>query len=581
MIFMRLEFSVLTIFASVLIAALTIFMPSVAHAQGAACAVNITGFNGTYYIPGSSTCTTAYVNVSQNSAQNRIVCNGNSAQIKGVTFGNGSFNNTLFNCTFSSADIVSLVMAENNLISPYGSYTMSFADNKSNIAIGYYFTFISKNYVGKPSTALYITVVPYVLAEAASNFINSQNLALDVIRSQAELINYTLPRFGYYASVNSTGIMHFALEKEQVYRNRTINFNPYWFVTPYWGWDELSYKEFNITSDMNYTPTLVYPTMQENVRFPDNTTIYWNYTIIKYSNASNMTLYIDRGWQGDQNNSLAYVQHNVTNSSISYKVGRQAPGIYEYIAILKSPQAHEHDNSTTETYGIGLPYCQIGDASQILFPGYYSMPYKNLNMLNTFWVNGSLCNVPINVVANNVTIDCRGGNINSNNVSIEISGASNTKVENCNVYGNGFRINNADMVNITNTNVISDKPGNIAFNVSGSANVIISNVSVVGYGASDRVLNVSSMISMQGVSFSNETRNITQGYADNNATAANYTNSTGADTSSAGNSTIVFTTPSKHAAPQQDYYLIIALAVVVGACTVIYRIASGILERRR
>ncbi len=568
------------VFLSVaLVAVLSIaVLAHTAYAQGSSCEINVTGIGETYHASSAGACASAVVNVAAHSSQDKVLCSGASPQIGGVTFGNDSFNNTLFNCTFASAQIASLKNASNNLISPYGTYSMSFSDNLSNVAIGHYFTFVSKNYDGTPSTSLFITVVPYAIAKVASVFINSQNLAMNVIRQQALIANYTLPRFGYYASVNSTGIIHFALEQKEVYRNRTVGFNPYWFVTPYWGWDELSYKEFNITGNMNYTPTLVYPTMQENVRFPDNTTIYWNYTVVRYSNATNMTLYIDRGWQGDQNNTLAYVQHNITNGSISYKVGKQAPGIYEYIAILKSPQANEHDNSTTETYGVGLPYCQIGDASQILFPGYYSMPYKNLSILHTFWLNGSLCNIPVDVIVNNVTINCNGGNINSKNVSIEISGVNNTKIENCNIYGNGFRVYNSNGVNVTNTNIIADNSSNTALYVDDSKNVTLSNVSIIGYKGGNQIVNISSMISIGRVSFSNLT-NISKSAS---TTTINYTkNYTTNETGNTASKTIGIGVPSRHAAaPSIDYYYIALLfAAIVAICAVIYYLVSRSIGR--
>jgi len=569
---------------AVLVALLaSLIVVGIGHAQagavhGSTCNIMITGFNSTYNAPQGGACGEVSVNVSAGASQNRIECAPGSAEVGGVTFGNDSFNNTLFNCTFSSAVIRSLDNASNNLISSYGKYSLSFADNLSNIGIGYYFTFVSKDYRGVPSRALFINLVPFALTKPGFSFIDAQDLAIGRIHQVAAYINYTLPRFGYYASVNSTGVMHFALEQKQVYRNRTMNFNPYWFVTPYWGWDELSYKEFNITANTNYTPTLLYPTMPENVRFPDNTTIYWNYTIIRYSNATNMTLYIDRGWQGDLNNTVAYVLHNVTNGTVSYKVGVQQPGIYEYIGILKSPQAAEHDNSTTETYGIGLPYCQIGDASQILYPGYYSMPYKNLSILHTFWLNGSLCNVPVDIIVSNVTIDCRGGNINSNNVSIEINSVKNTRIENCNIYGNGFRIDSASNVTVLNTNVIADTRGDIAFNISDSSNVLLDNVHMVGYANYSRIVSLGSSVTTNSISYNN-----TMNFTFNN-TINPYNNTSGNAGGSTANATITIRidTPSRHAPPPITYYYLVYLFVaIIAICVAVYYLVSGSGGRAR
>ena len=343
----------------VLLLLLGTFLIGINHASAAtanaSCSYNIAGSNHSYY----PDCGRAGYNFTAGSSNNKVYCqNSPVTQLYSVNFMNNSYNNTLINCTFANARVYSLHGARNNLISPYGKYNLSFADNSSNVAIGYYFTFITRNISGARSYSAYVTIVPYGLYMADPNEIGSQGLTLAQIESVASAGNYILPRFGYYASLNSTnGTYMLPLESVQIFRNRTVSYNPYWMMSPFWGHDSVVFKTFSINSNMNYSPNLIWPQTREYVTLPDNATVYWNFSLIHYNNATNLTAYIFSGWQVDPNGRIMDVVHNVTGNTVSYNAGVQKPGIYEYIVALKSLQAGEHVNSTTETYSVGLSYC--------------------------------------------------------------------------------------------------------------------------------------------------------------------------------------------------------------------------------
>ncbi len=80
--------------------------------------------------------------------------------MKKVVFSNYTFNNSVVNCSFKNASMLSEYDASNNIINYSGKYNASFADNESSLAIGYCFTFISKNQEGIPATANFITIAP-------------------------------------------------------------------------------------------------------------------------------------------------------------------------------------------------------------------------------------------------------------------------------------------------------------------------------------------------------------------------------------------------------------------------------------
>jgi hypothetical protein len=150
---------------------------------------------------------------------------------------------------------------------------------------------------------------------------------------------------------------------------------------------------------------------------------------------------------------MVAVLHNVTNDGISYNAGIQEPGIYEFIGVIKSPEMQEHDNSTTETYSVGLSYCGSGIINE---SGYYTMSSNSLEKLGIFFTTNELCSTAVQIEAKNATINCRGGSINSTNTSILIQNSSNILIENCNLYGNALEISGSTGINVKNTSIIAN-----------------------------------------------------------------------------------------------------------------------------
>jgi hypothetical protein len=345
----------------------------------------------------------------------------------------------------------------NNIISPYGTYNFSFEDNNSNIALGYYFNFVPLNQMEMIGTQGFASLMPYDMEQTSRSLAAAQVTTWKELVQEAEINGYMLPRFGVYAPgpVTNGKIATFKLETEQIYKNRTVSYEPYWFICPFWGWDELTFKTFYIYRNMNFTPTLIYPDMPENIQYPDNTSIFWNYTIIKYDNAPNMTLYLWKGYQAAPNGKVITIFHNVTNGSVSYDRGILSLGVHETIAVLKSPQLMEHDNSTTETYGVGLSFC-TENQPPITLSGYYSLAYGSLHMLNTFWITNQTCTTSLTIQANNVTINCNGGFINSTEVSVSLINARNVTLENCKIYGNAVHASYSTGINLQNTTLYAN-----------------------------------------------------------------------------------------------------------------------------
>ncbi|MGC8687263.1 MAG: hypothetical protein ACP5RM_01010 [Candidatus Micrarchaeia archaeon] len=465
-----------------------IFIFALAGLASAGCNYTISGSN---QVTTLNSCTNATISFSAGTSNSSFYCSNNVIVSK-VVFGNNTFNNTLYNCTFSNATVESLNNAYNNLIGPSGSYKFNFVDNISNVAIGYFFIFVPLNQNKQVGMQGFASVMPYNFEQA------NPGLAITQDTTQAELINaaksekYPIPRFGFYAPgpvtnrVNAT----FKLETEQVYKNLTINYNPYWFICPFWGWDELTFKTFYIYNNTHFTPTLIYPNMEENIQYPDNTSIFWNYTIIKYDNAPNMTLYLWKGYQVAPFGKVMHVIYNVTNGTISYDRGVQSLGVHETIAVLKSPEVMEHDNSTTETYGVGLSFC-TDEQPPITLPGYYSLAYGSLHQLQTFWITNQTCSTPLTIQANNVIINCKNGIINSTETSVTINDGANVTIENCNIYGNAFNIVKSNNVKIINSNLYANKRNETAITAKYSS-VLVENVTFHNYLYN--YLNISSSI---------------------------------------------------------------------------------------
>ncbi|MGC8496302.1 MAG: hypothetical protein ACP5MX_03815 [Candidatus Micrarchaeia archaeon] len=465
-----------------------IFIFALVGLASAGCNYTISGSN---QVTTLNSCTNATISFSAGASNSSFYCSNNVIVSK-VVFGNNTFNNTLYNCTFSNATIESLHNASNNLIGPSGNYKFNFVDNISNVAIGYFFIFVPLNQNKQVGMQGFASIMPYNFEQA------NPGLAITQDTTQAELINaaksekYPIPRFGIYAPgpvtnrVNAT----FKLETEQVYKNLTINYNPYWFICPFWGWDELTFKTFYIYNNTHFTPTLIYPNMEENIQYPDNTSIFWNYTIIKYDNAPNMTLYLWKGYQVAPFGKVMHVIYNVTNGTISYDRGVQSLGVHETIAVLKSPEVMEHDNSTTETYGVGLSFC-TDEQPPITLPGYYSLAYGSLHQLQTFWITNQTCSNPLTIQANNVIINCKNGIINSTETSVTINDGANVTIENCNIYGNAFNIVKSNNVKIINSNLYANKQNETAITAEYSS-VLVENVTFHNY--QHNYLNISSSI---------------------------------------------------------------------------------------
>jgi hypothetical protein len=453
---------------------------AIADAQAtASCNLYINSTNSLIAMPGA--CQSYSVHFSKLASNSKLLCPPVGSSISAVDFGSGTYNNSIANCTFANAVITSMGGAQNNLIGDFGKYRLNFSGNDSNIALGYYFTFVPLNYYGMVEYEGFASVVPYSIREWGGIGIDLQNANNQLYQALAMQHNYTLPRFGDYPPTNSSGNITFALESKLIESNGSVvNYNPYWFVVPYWGHDILSFRKFNITSDIRYTPTYLAPYNEsEQIEVPDNTDVYWNLTIKKYSNSNPNTLTFYDGYQGDPNNMIMEILHNVTNGTVRYNRGVESPGIHEFIGVLRAPLIGEQDNSTTYTYSVGISYCTY-TKPPIEIPGYYSMVYKYLGALDVFWPTNTTCPVGLTVYDSNTIINCRGGTINSTNASVQFINSNNVELENCNVYGNALQLVNSNSIFINNTRLVANNATNTAIDASGSS-VYLNNVSIVGY----------------------------------------------------------------------------------------------------
>jgi hypothetical protein len=451
---------------------------SIAHAANLGSYCNMAMSSNSTYSVGPS-CSGAAISFPAGVSQAKVYCRPGSS-VGAVLFGNNTYNNTLFNCTFDDASIASMHNAQNNIISPYGSYNTSFLGNSSNLAVGYYFVFIPKGPDGSYSLGGFAAIMPDALVRFNPGVGGSQQTKYEQIVQDAEMNDYTLPRFGAVPPGPVLfGPQRFAVEAYSIYKNHTFSYNPYFFISPFWGWDELTFKIINITSNVNFTPTLVYPRMTENVQFPDNTSIYWNYTVVKYSNATNMTFYFWKGYQVSPDGKVIYEVHNITNGNYSYDRGVQTPGIHETIAVLKSPEFQEHDNSTTETYGVGLAFCTEKEPA-LFMPGYYTMAYRYLGLLHTFFPSNQTCNTTLTVTNSNIRINCLGGIINSTNTSIHSINTDNLSLENCKIYGNAIKAIGSKNMSIYNSTIIANNDTNVPF-VLNDSSLYLYKTDLVGY----------------------------------------------------------------------------------------------------
>ena len=523
-----------------------------AASQGA-CSLNIGAAESNASVYYNANCSLMSLNFSH--AYNSSFYCSHSGLIGNVTFGQNTYNNTLYNCTFSNSRILSLKNASNNLASPYGNYSLGFYGNRSNIAIGYFFNFVSLNMSGFSAPEGFIGIVPYSIALKDRVTVGLQNLNFSMVKNISDTYGIPLPRFGVITPMGLGHLnTHFLLDVKQIYRNKVLSFNPYWIIVPFWGHDILSFKVFNITGNMNYTPTYIKPDMMENIQLPDNTNVYWNYTIVKYSHAPNMTAYLWSGYQVDPNGSIIDTVHNVTNGTIHFDRGIQTPGIHETIGVLKSPSAMEQDNSTTETYSIGLSYCTQNEIP-ITNSGYYTLAYGSLHLLNTFTPSGTTCENALTLYANNVTLDCNGGRINSTNQSILGIGTANLTIKDCNIHGNGLLLENAKNASILNSSFYANSFTNTAVNANQSS-LRLSNVSFYGYDKANAIMSTNSEITYSGTAFYNNTH-----------ASENQTHTT-------GNTTNSTTTLPLYGNGSTAYLFIAAFAAFIAAIVLLYALVS-------
>ncbi len=447
--------------------------------QTQTCNYSIGGNSNAYALSGS--CVSESVYFLPNSTNNRLLCSNASPGVSSVNFGAGTYNNSIINCTFESASISSMHEAKNNVISPFGNYSLSFLDNTSNIALGYFFTFVPRDVNGNLTKEWFAALAPYKLAEANFQVINNQEITMAQVYAVANSINYTLPRFGQYLPTNSTwsSPISFALEAEQISKNGTESFNPYWFICPDWGYDVLSYREFNITSNEIYTPFFLKPDFISDVQLPDNTNMYWNFTVRNYSNATHITAYVFSGYQFEPPKLVEDIT-NFTGSRLSYHEGVKPPGIYQFIGELLSSHnmTYEQANSTSINYAIGLQYC-TQYSEPIMIPGTYSMAFPDLTLLDVFSPSSLICSHAVKIVSDNVTINCRGGVINSTNQTVLVQSSQNVTLENCKLGGNAITAYDSEL-SIVNSTLTANNESNYAFSGARST-IYLRSAQILGY----------------------------------------------------------------------------------------------------
>ena len=491
---------------SVLLSAVLLSVSHAGTQQASQCSISVNQSNASVLIP-NGTCQSYSVSFAAGTSYSRAVCSGSS--IGSVVFGQDTFNDTLANCTFSGAKIMSLNDAYDNILSPSGTYSFEFQNNNSNVALGYYFTFVPRNSIGVVGYEGFASVVPYAMDQLNGGQINSQGDNLSSIIELASKDNYTLPRFGYYAPTNSSGNITFALEAEQIGKSGNKSYNPYWLVDPFWGHDILTFRKFNITSNYRYTPTYIAPYHEEeDIQLPDYTNVYWNFTIRTYSNPPSDYLKFVSGYQVDPNNTVMYVAYNVSNGTIRYDRGVQKPGVHEFIGVLKAPSIGEQDNSTTDTYSIGISYCTY-QMPGITIPGYYTLSRDGIYRLRTFWPTTDLCPVALQIQDHNTVINCEGGRVNSTNVSIMLLDSNYVELDNCRLYGNAIQSFNSNNIYLNNSVVIANNASNIALNLTRST-IFMNNDSFIGYSKPSILINSTAVNSSITVIASGVTTTIPQ-----------------------------------------------------------------------
>ena len=97
------------------------------------------------------------------------------------------------------------------------------------------------------------------------------------------------------------------------------------------------------------------------------------------------------------------------------------------------------------------------------------MAFHSLNALDIFFHTNQTCRDALKIESSNVTINCRGGIINSTAVSVQVIDSTNVTLENCRIFGNATRLLNSQL-SIVNSTLHANNPSDFAF--SGSYNNI-------------------------------------------------------------------------------------------------------------
>ncbi|MGC9037602.1 MAG: hypothetical protein ACP5IK_02740 [Candidatus Micrarchaeia archaeon] len=409
---------------------------------------------------------------STNTYNCKVVCRQGSI-INDVVFGNDTFNNTLQNCTVFG-NVLSMHNAENNLLNVTGNYSLAFADNSSSIGIGHFFHLLVLNQTGGYSVARFIEILPKRLVDVAPYLI-AMYVPMSEVYAVAKQYNITLPSWGLQTNASSNGSTVFPIESELIYKGKVVNFNPYFYYTPYSGYDEISETTFNASSNVVYKPPYMAPSsIYFDEIFPAGKPVYWNFSVSIFNKSSNI-FEMRNSPQSFPNGTIVATYHNITNGTVSYYAGIQKPGTYAFLGMFFTP--YDHENTTSPFYSVGLAYCS--DVQTIHLSGYYPFVYNSLTAFHVFWRTDKPCNIGATIVESNVTINCKGGYANETKVDFVVENANNVTIENCRLYGNGIAATNSQ-VRILNTTFIATNSSSVAVVANNSA-IIMRNVSFEGF----------------------------------------------------------------------------------------------------
>lgn len=403
---------------------------------------------------------------------NSIVACKNTS-VFNVTFSSNTFNNTVENCSISG-QIINREGAQNNLINDtFNASSISF-EARSNIAVGHFFHLIVHNLTGGRSVARFIEILPKQLVLHGPELI-AMYVPITVAEKVAESFNYTLPRFGLQLNGSCNYSCYFPVESELIMPNGTINYNPYYYYTPYSGFDQVDSTYFNASKNVVYQPAYLEPSsILFDAILPAGKPVYWNFTIAIYNKSPNEFLFVNVP-QSFTNGSVVATYYNVTNGTVSYDAGIQPPGTNYFDAIFNTP--YDHENTTSEFYSVGLSYCSDGQA--IDKPGYYPFAYNTLHAAYVFWITNKSCNIGVQVGVNNVTINCKGGYVKENDTDFVVTDAKNVTIENCWLYGNGILASNSQL-RLYNVSFVANSSDNFAIRLDNSE-LLMSNVSFSGF----------------------------------------------------------------------------------------------------